>query len=366
LTSPLSVTSIYTLIKHYIYISMKTFKSDNYSGIHPTILESITKANVEHDVAYCDDQITAQCNTLFEKIFESPCKIIYVPTGTGANVLALKISLRQYEAVICAESAHINTNETGAPEAIAGIKIYAISTTDGKITPAQIRAEYSKQTVFGKHRANPKMVSISQCTEYGTVYNLEELTQIGQTCRELGLYLHIDCCRVYNACVELDCPLADIVSSSRADSISLGGTKLGCMMAESVVIFNPQLMVDTEYLQKNTLQLYSKNRFLACQYIALLENGLWKSLATKQNNLASLLKEQLLELGYAMNQKVESNHLFVEMPSELALHLQTTGWCYIWPDPEVSMVRIVINFDSTVEDLEKFMSEIQHFLRREI
>lgn len=339
---------------------MKTFKSDNYSGIHPQILESIIKANTEHAMAYCEDELTKKCNQRFNEIFEQECKVVYVFNGTGANVLSIKSCLKSYQAIICADSAHINTNETGAPESITGVKIYSVPTNDGKITPLQIRKEYTKQNIFGKQRAMPKMVSISQCTEYGTVYTLQELQEIKKMCVELDLYLHIDCCRVFNACAYLNCNLADITSKIGADIISLGGTKLGCMIAESVVIFNPKLMIDVEYLQKNTLQLYSKNRFMACQYLALFQNNLWLEIANNQNKIAKTLEKELTKKGFEMVQKVESNHLFIKMPTELAQKLQESNWCYIWPDDNISQIRLVINFDNTQKDALELINFIKN------
>ena len=211
---------------------------------------------------------------------------------------------------------------------------------------------------YGKHRSKPALVSITQCTEYGTVYNIDELRSIRSICTELGLLLHIDCCRVYNAAAYLDCSLADITSKIGADIISLGGTKIGCMLAESVVIFNPDLYQDAEYIQKNTLQLYSKNRFLACQYVALFENELWRDLAKHQNQIAKTIESKLLGLGFKTTQKVESNHLFVEVKPELANKLENAGLCYIWPG-EGSQVRLVTSFDSNEDDIEALISNLK-------
>jgi threonine aldolase len=334
---------------------MKTFKSDNYSGIHPKVLESITQTNIGHSIAYGDDEITQKCNKLFNTIFEKDCKVVYVFNGTGANVLAIKNCLRQYEAIICAETAHINSQETGAAEAVAGVKLCSLPTTDGKITANQIKEKYLENTIFGKHSSKCKMVSITQCTEFGTVYTVEELKAIKKVCVECEMYLHIDCCRVYNACASLDCTLAEITSKIGADIISLGGTKLGAMIAESIVIFNPKLAKEVDYMQKNTLQLYSKNRFIACQYLALFQDNLWLEISNHQNKIAKILKSKLVERGYKITQKVESNHLFVKMPMEVAEKLQASNWCYIWPEKTVSQIRLVTSFDSTVEDVDNFM-----------
>jgi threonine aldolase len=334
---------------------MKTFKSDNYSGIHPKVMEAIIQANTSHATAYGDDELTQRCNQVFETVFEKECKVVYVFNGTGANVLAIKNCLRQHESVICAETAHINAQETGAVESVAGVKLYSIPTVDGKIRGDQIKEKYLEKTAFGKHSSKPKMVSITQCTEFGTIYTIEELKNIKKVCTEYDMYLHIDCCRVYNAAASLNCSFADITSKVGADIISLGGTKLGCMMAEAVVIFNPELTKDIDYIQKNTLQLYSKNRFMAAQYLALFQDNLWLDIAQQQNSIAKKLEDQLSKLGYETTQKVESNHLFVNIPKELAQKLQAANWCYIWPDKGTSQIRLVTSFDSTQEDIESFI-----------
>jgi threonine aldolase len=251
---------------------------------------------------------------------------------------------------------HINSQETGAAESIAGVKLCTIQTADGKITADQIKEKYLEKSKFGKHSSKPKMVSITQCTEFGTVYTVEELLAIKSVCVEFDLYIHIDCCRVYNACASLGCSLAEITSKVGADIMSLGGTKLGAMIAESVVVFNPKLAKDIEYLQKNTLQLFSKNRFLAAQYLALFKDDLWLQIATHQNKLAMILESRLAEVGFETTQKVQSNHVFVKLPLDMAEKLQAAGWCYVWPDKEVSQVRLVTSFDSTEEDIESFIS----------
>jgi threonine aldolase len=202
---------------------MKTFKSDNYSGIHPKILEAIIDTNDNHSIAYGDDEMTLKCDQKFCSVFEKECKVVYVFNGTGANVLSIKNCLRQYEAVICAETAHINSQETGAAEAIAGVKLYTIPTKDGKINADQIRDKYLEKTAFGKHSSRPKMVSITQCTEFGTIYTAAELEAIKMVCVEFELYFHIDCCRLYNACASLGCGLADITSKVGADIRSYDG-----------------------------------------------------------------------------------------------------------------------------------------------
>ncbi|MCU0449135.1 MAG: beta-eliminating lyase-related protein [Bernardetiaceae bacterium] len=324
---------------------MKTFKSDNCSGVHPLIMAALQACNQGHALSYGADPFTARATELFQQTFARPAQAMLVPTGTGANILALKCALRPYQSVICAATAHIAVAETGAAEQMVGCKLLTVPTPNGKLTPAQVRARYLAETSGGPHATQPKLVSVAQCTEYGTVYRPAELAALATTCHELGLWLHIDGCRVYNAAAYLGCSLAQAVA--HADLLSLGGTKNGAMLAEAVLVFNPAMQEGLAYLHKNTLQLYSKNRFVAAQFIALLEGQLWQQNAAQANQVAQTLAAGLAQLpGVSLAQPVESNHVFVNLPLPVAQQLQADGWGYVWQtDP--CEVRFVASFDST-------------------
>jgi threonine aldolase len=340
--------------------SNRFFKSDNYSGIYPKIYEYLGRFNSGHSLAYGDDEVTKKAIELIKNQTAENIKVVFTLNGTGTNVLAIKLMCKQFESVICADSSHININESGAPESVAGIKLITITNILGKITPEQIKQVYLKQLNNGKHAPIPKAVSITQCTEYGTVYTIAELSKIRNVCDELNLYLHIDACRIYNAAIALNTSLSEITRF--ADVISLGGSKLGCMLAESLIVFNPNLFYGLENLQKNTLQLYSKNRFLACQYIALFENCLWRELANIQNNLAKELERELIKTGLTITHPVETNHIFAQTTKELAETLEKANYCYIWTKDPYS-IRLVTSFDNTSEDvydLIKFIKDLDY------
>jgi threonine aldolase len=332
---------------------MKTFKSDNCSGVHPQIMAALQACNHEHAPSYGADPFTAQVNERFQQTFGRPAQALLVPTGTGANVLALKCALRPYQSVICAATAHIAVAETGAAEQLVGCKLLTVPTASGKLTPAQVEARYVAETSGGPHATQPKLVSISQCTEYGTVYRPAELAALAATCHQLGLWLHIDGCRVYNAAAHLGCPLAQ--AAAHADVLSLGGTKNGAMQAEAVLVFAPALQEGLAYLHKNTLQLYSKTRFAAAQFIALLEGGLWQQNAAQANRVAQTLAAGLAQLpGVSLAQPVESNHVFARLPLPVAQQLQADGWGYVW-QTEPAEVRLVASFDSTEAEAQQLI-----------
>jgi threonine aldolase len=339
--------------------NLKTFKSDNYSGVHPDVMQSIIDCNKDHAPSYGEDIYTQQASQLIESIFGAPCKIAYVFNGTGANVLSIRTSLRPYQSLLCSEWAHIATNETAAPESLAGVKLLTIPSANGKVTPQQIMDRHRKESINEVHASKPGMLSIAQCTEFGTVYTIEELSAIREVTRGLGLLLHIDACRIYHAAAHLSCSLADLTTGIGADIISLGGTKNGAMMAEAVLVFNPALWEGFEYLHKNTTQLYSKNRFAAAQFLALLNNGLWFRNATHANHMAQLLAENVAGIeGVKLLQQVEANHVFLGVPMPVAIQLYEKGWCYPWSE-DPPQVRLVCSFDTTEEDINLFLAELR-------
>ena len=342
--------------------SKRYFKSDNYAGIHPNLLAKITAVNIGHESSYGADKYTKYAELCFQEVFNREFRVAFTLNGTGTNVLALKIALKPHESVISANTAHINTNETGAPESVVGCKILTINTENGKITAEQIKAKYIEATAFGRHATHPKLVSITQCTEFGTVYDLLELKQIRKVCDELNLLLHIDGCRIYNAASFLNVDLDQIAVF--ADFLSLGGTKLGAIMAESLLVFNPGFFDGLEYVHKNTLQLNSKNRFVASQYLGLFENNaqnkpLWLELAEHENKLAHLIGQELSNLGFKIIQKVESNHIFVEVGEKIAKLLESSGYCYIWTQNPF-VVRFVVSFDNTESDVGDLITFIKN------
>jgi threonine aldolase len=342
----------------------KTFKSDNYSGVHLEIMSAIFAANVGHATAYMQDEYTIQANTTIEDIF-GKCKILYCFNGTSANVLALRACLRAYQAVICANSAHIHNNETAAPESIIGCKLITLTAQDGKITAQQIKEHLAWSN--GIHSPQAKVVSITQPTEYGTTYSIEELKAIKEVCLAHDLYLHIDGCRIYNAAVHLNCNLAAISSEIGVDILSLGGTKNGAMMAEAVLIFNPDLSNGVEYLQKNTLQLYSKNRYMAVQFTALFSNNLWKRNAENANKMTKLLATELEKIAtMQLAFPCQTNQLFVQTSLTICKYLEQKGFCYILSEDtskQTGLIRFVCSYDTQKEDIQALIACIQEIAK---
>ncbi|HYC27404.1 MAG TPA: beta-eliminating lyase-related protein, partial [Chitinophagaceae bacterium] len=210
---------------------MRSFKSDNFSGVHPEIFDLLQEFNADHAPSYGNDIVTEQAERLFENVFKKPCKVAHVFNGTGANILCLRTALRPYQSVLCSEWSHIATNETGAAESIIGSKILTVPGRNGKIYPAEIEKRFKQESLNEIHATQPKVLSIAQCTEYGTVYTAEELHHLRALCNDLKLYFHMDGCRLYNAAVSLGASLAEISSDAGVDMLSLGGTKNGAMMA---------------------------------------------------------------------------------------------------------------------------------------
>ncbi len=349
----------------------KTFKSDNYSGVHLEIMSAIFAANIGHANAYMNDEYSIQANLILQEVFADKCKILYCFNGTSANILSLRACLRPYQSVICANSAHINSNETAAPESIVGCKLITLPSINGKITPEQISACFALSN--GIHSPQAKVVSITQSTEYGTVYTIEELKAIKKVCVENNLYLHMDGCRIYNAAVYLGCSLAAMTSEVGIDILSLGGTKNGAMMAEAVLVFNPALADGLGYLQKNTLQLYSKNRYMAVQFTALFTNNLWKRNAENANAMTKFMANELQNIANEnsnSNKSIklafpcETNQLFVEMSLDLCRYLERKGFCYILSEDlvkSVGLVRFVCSYDTNKEDVKELLTYIMKY-----
>ena len=270
------------------------FASDNYAGIHPEILAAMVAINDGHQVAYGDDIYSAQLSTVVKKQFGEDAEVFPVFNGTGANVVTLQAMCKPWEAVVCATSAHINVDEGGAPEKVAGLKLLQVETPAGKLTPELV----DKQAWgFGnEHRAQPKVVSITNSTEYGTVYTAQEIKALADHAHGLGMYLHLDGARISNAAASLGSSLRDFTTDVGVDAVSLGGTKNGAMGAEAIVILNPELTPAIKYLRKSGMQLASKMRFISIQLVAMFENDLWLRNASHANSMAQALYHGITDI----------------------------------------------------------------------
>ncbi len=333
--------------------NIRGFASDNNSGIHPEILEAIKKANTGHVIAYGDDPLTARAKKTIIKHF-GECDVYFVLTGTGANVMGLAAVTDPFHSIICAESAHIYVDECGAPERFSGCKLLPVETNDGKLTPASIEKHMHG---FGfEHHSQPKVISISQSTELGTVYTQEEIHKLAGFAHDHHMLLHMDGARLANAAVSLGLDFKAITKDAGVDMLSFGGTKNGMLFAESVLFFNKDLSEDFKYIRKQSMQLASKMRFVSAQFIAYLSDDLWKKNAAHANRMARMLHDEVKKIkGIEITQKVESNGVFAIIPKESVTKLQQEYFFYVW-DEKRSEVRWMTSFDTTEEDINDFVA----------
>jgi threonine aldolase len=330
------------------------FASDNWAGVHPEVLAALAAVNQGHVHAYGDDPFTARARERLRAAFGEQAAVFPVFNGTGANVLGLQALVRSWEGVICAESAHVNTDECGAPEKHAGCKLLAVPTPDGKLRPADVTGQV--RFVGDEHHVQPRAVSISQSTEHGTVYRPDEVAALSAACREHGLRLHMDGARLLNAAAALDLPLRAFTTDAGVDVLSFGGTKAGALGAEAVVVLDPQLAGNLLLLRKQGMQLSSKMRFLAAQLEALLEDDLGLRGARHANQMALRLAAGVAALpGVEITQHVEANAVFARVPEHAIQALQAVAPFYVW-DERSSEVRWMTAWDTTPEDVDGFVA----------
>ena len=328
------------------------FASDNNSGVHPAVMKEIECVNRGHVVGYGDDPFTIRAVEMLKKELGETAEIFFVFTGTAANVLGLTGVTRSWNSVITAYTAHIEQDECGAPEKFAGIKVLTVDTPDGKLRPELLTRHMHG---FGfEHHSQPGVISISQATEMGTVYTPAEVRELADYAHKSGLVLHMDGARIANAAVTLGLPFKAFTTDAGVDLLSFGGTKNGMMYGEAVCILRPGLAPGFKYLRKQGMQLASKMRFIAAQYIAYLTDGLWKECAAHSNSMALELEKRLREIsGVTITQKVEANGIFIIMPPLVAEQLSKEYFFYPW-DPLTSEYRLMTSWDTTMDDIVQF------------
>ncbi len=336
------------------------FASDNNAGVHPVILEAMQAVNNGHVIAYGDDPYTERTIFKMKQIFGVDTGIFFVFIGTAANVLGLSTVTQPYHAVICPDTAHIHVDECGAPEKFTACKLLTSKTPDGKLTVDMI-ARHMHGIGF-EHHVQPRVVSITQSTEMGTVYTLEEIRTIADYAHENNMFLHMDGARISNAAVALDKDFHEMTGKCGVDVLSFGGTKNGMMYGEAVVFFNKTLCEDFKYRRKQGMQLSSKMRYIAAQFDAFLDNDLWKSNALHANGMAQRLYRAVKDIpGVEITQPVESNAVFARIPSNIISGLQEKYFFYVW-DEETSEVRWMCSFDTTKEDIDGFALQLRAML----
>ncbi len=336
--------------------SARGFASDNAATIHPQVLAAIARVNAGHVFGYGHDEYSQGVAARLASQFGERAQAFFVFNGTAANVLCLRAACRPWDGVICAQTAHLNVDECGAPEAIAGVKLLTATTADGKLTPELVAGKLAR--VGDEHAVQPRLVSISQCTELGTVYTAEEIRALADYAHAHGLRLHVDGARLANAAAALEVPLRALAADAGVDLLSFGGTKNGLLGAEAVVILEPELADGFSFLRKQTLQLASKMRFLAAQFDALLDDELWLRCATHANAMARLLADRLSPLGgLAITQPVQSNAVFARLSSEARESLRRRFAFYVWDEP-AGEVRWMCSWDTAAQDVEEFAQAV--------
>lgn len=343
-------------------INKKGFASDNNSGVHPEIMMAVSEANKGHNVAYGDDPYTREAIKRFKQNFGEDTSVYFVFLGTAANVLGLGAFTRPFHSVICPESAHINEDECGAPERFNGFKLLTVETEDGKLTVEGIKKHF--HGIGFEHHSQPKLISISQVTEMGTVYSVEEIKALSKFAHENNMYLHMDGARIANAAVSLGKSLREITRDAGVDVLSFGGTKNGMMYGEAILFFTDPMGDDFKYMRKQGMQLASKMRFISAQFLRYLSSDLWYDTAKKANDMAKLLARKAGAIdGVTITQEVQANGVFAQIPKEIIPELQEEYYFYIW-DPEKSVVRWMTSFDTTEEDIDGFVKLLKEKMQK--
>lgn len=340
---------------------MRSFASDNNSGIHPSVMKAIAEANTDHALGYGDDPWTEEAVRKIKEQFSPVCEPFFVFNGTGSNTMALQLLTRSYHSVLCAETAHIYVDECGAPAKMTGCQMRPLVTPDGKLTPARIE-EYLHG--FGDpHHSQPGVIYLSQSTELGTVYTPDELRAITALAHRYGMYVHMDGARLANAAAALGVRLQELTADCGVDTVSFGGTKNGLLAGECVLVFHPEWKEEASFYRKQSAQLASKMRFLACQFTAYLTDDLWLKNAGHANRMAALLHRELgrwPEIRFT--QPVQTNQLFLTLPEPVIERIRESYFLYYWNEKEKE-IRIVTSFDTTDEDIQQFLRTVEAAFR---
>ena len=327
-------------------------------------MEAIQNVNVGHVAGYGDDIYTQNAINEFKKIFGNEIEVFFVFNGTGANILSITSSTNSFNSVICAATAHIFVDECGAPEKASGCKLIPITTKDGKLTPELIKPQLLG---FGfEHHSQPKLISISQVTELGTVYEVDEIKAICKLAHQHGMLVHMDGARIANAAVSLNLPFNAFTNDAGIDVLSFGGTKNGMMFGEAVIFFNKELAENAKYIRKQSTQLYSKMRYVAAQFIAYLSDDLLYHNALHANQMATVLREKLEAVGCChFTQPTQANMVFLQIPAQFITELLKKHFFYVWDELQ-NEIRFVTSWDTTMEDIDRLVNDLSQILTKTV
>jgi len=340
-----------------------SFGSDNHSGAHPLILKALEQANHGYWHGYGEEEYTEKVQQKVAALFGKDAICLFLMTGTGANVLALQSLIKSYEAIFCADTAHVNMHEAGAVQKFTQSRLIVVKTENGKLTPELIAPNLS--LMADQHMSQPRIISISQATEYGTVYSLEEIKELADYAHANKLLLHIDGARLANAAVSLNCSLQEMTSDCHVDIVSLGATKNGCLFGEALIFINQSSAAkDAVYYRKQLTQLISKMRYLTLQMETYIADDLWKQNALHANSMAQLLAKKLSAFPQiTLTQPVQANSVFAIMPSEIIPALQEKYHFYLWNEHRFE-VRLMCSWNTTQEMISQFISDVEKQLNR--
>ena len=339
-----------------------SFASDNYAGALPDVIEAVAAVNDGHAPAYGNDDVTERLRERFREAFGPEAIALPVFNGTGANVVCLRAVARPYDAIVCASTAHLNVDECAAPERVGGFKLLAVDTPDGKLTPDLVAPKLIR---FGdEHAAQPRVISITQSTEFGTLYTPDEVAALAEQAHARGMFLHVDGARLANAAAALDCPLSAITTDVGVDVLSFGATKNGALGAEAVVLLRADLGDGVQFMRKQSMQLASKMRFISAQLDAMLAGDRWREPATHANAMAARLHDALAGVdGVRFTQRVQANALFAVLPPGVAEELQREWRFYTW-DESTGEVRWMCSWDTSPDEVDAFAGAVRDAVGR--
>jgi threonine aldolase len=338
-------------------MTLRSFASDNYAGAHPEILAALTDANRGHMSSYGGDAVTKAAEAVLQQHFGAEARVFFVCNGTAANVLTLAALAKPHEAIVCPDGAHINVDECGAAERFGGNKLLQVPAVDGKITPDALERRLGGRNDV--HRVQPRVVSISQATELGTVYTVDEIRALAACAHAHGLLLQVDGARLANAAASLGVSLGAMTREVGVDAVSFGGTKNGLMFGEAVVLLNDSVARDFPFVRKQGMQLLSKMRFVSAQFLALMQGDLWLRSAQHANAMARRLAAGVADLrGMRVTRPVQTNAVFVTLPRAWIAELQRLSYFYMWNE-ETCEARWMTSFDTTPADVDAFVATVE-------